>query len=207
MCDQQRLRPACAYAQSDQSLCQLLEYSTTVKLLTEHHLEFQSLKGGCRGSSESTLVKMPHCWKSHVTAHFHMNFLGIPEQADIANTFYSQFEEDFTPSDSDDEDEQAQTVIRRKTGDSDDDADVMFGSDGASQIDTEVTLTKKDDEDELYNHLQYVLDKNEDAGEGILLTINFLKFRPFFSLFSNKNVGNQGCYSQNVCQNSKQGRP
>ena len=26
------------------------------------------LKGGCTGSSESTLVKMPHCWKSHVTA-------------------------------------------------------------------------------------------------------------------------------------------
>ena len=40
-----------------------------VKLLTEHHLEFQSLKGGCTGSFESTLVKMPHCWKSHVTAH------------------------------------------------------------------------------------------------------------------------------------------
>ena len=138
-----------------------------VKLLTEHHLEFLSLKGGCTGSSQSTLVKMPHCWKSHAAAHIHMNFLGIPEQADIANTFYSQFEEDFTPSDSD-EDEQAQTVIRRKTGDSDDDADVMFGSDGASQIDTEVTLTKKDDEDELYNHLQYVLDKNEDAGEGVL---------------------------------------
>ena len=41
----------------------------TVKLLTEHHLEFLSLKGGCIGSSESTLVKMPHCWKSHVVAH------------------------------------------------------------------------------------------------------------------------------------------
>ena len=38
-----------------------------VKLLTEHHLEFLSLKGGCRDSSESTLVKLPHCWKSHVT--------------------------------------------------------------------------------------------------------------------------------------------
>ena len=36
-----------------------------VKLLTEHHLEFLSLKGGCRGSSKSTYVKMPHCWKSH----------------------------------------------------------------------------------------------------------------------------------------------
>ena len=30
-----------------------------VKLLTEHHLEFLSLKGGCRGSSESTLDKIP----------------------------------------------------------------------------------------------------------------------------------------------------
>ena len=40
-----------------------------VKLLTEHHLEFPSLKGGCRGWSESTHVKMPHCWKSHVAAY------------------------------------------------------------------------------------------------------------------------------------------
>ena len=40
-----------------------------VKLLTEHHLDFLGLKGGCRGSSESTLAKMPHCWKYHVTAH------------------------------------------------------------------------------------------------------------------------------------------
>ena len=40
-----------------------------VKLLTEHHLAFLSLIGGCRGSSESTLVKMSNSWKSHVTAH------------------------------------------------------------------------------------------------------------------------------------------
>ena len=39
-----------------------------VKLLTEHHLEFLSLKGGCRGSSQSIHVKMPHCWKSHALA-------------------------------------------------------------------------------------------------------------------------------------------
>ena len=39
MCDQQRLRPACAYAKSDQSLCLSLDYSTSVKLLTEHHLQ------------------------------------------------------------------------------------------------------------------------------------------------------------------------
>ena len=30
------------------------------------NLEFLSLKGGCIGSSESTLVKMPHRWKSHI---------------------------------------------------------------------------------------------------------------------------------------------
>ena len=41
----------------------------SVKLLTEHHLEFLISKGDCTGSSESTLVKMPHCWKSHVAAH------------------------------------------------------------------------------------------------------------------------------------------
>ena len=40
-----------------------------VKLLTEHHLEFLSLTGGCSGSSESTLVIMSNCWKSHAVAH------------------------------------------------------------------------------------------------------------------------------------------
>ena len=46
-----------------------------VKLPTEHQLEFLSLKGDCTGSSESSLVKMPHCWKSHVTAHMSMIWL------------------------------------------------------------------------------------------------------------------------------------
>ena len=41
----------------------------TVELLTKQHLEFLSLKRDCRGSSESSLVKKPHCWKSRVTAH------------------------------------------------------------------------------------------------------------------------------------------
>ena len=39
-----------------------------IKLLTEHYLEFLSLKGGCRCSSESTHVKMPHSWESHALA-------------------------------------------------------------------------------------------------------------------------------------------
>ena len=43
----------------------------TVKLLTEQHLDVLSLKAGCTGLSESTLVKMPHCWESHVTAQLY----------------------------------------------------------------------------------------------------------------------------------------
>ena len=37
----------------------------SVKLLTEHYLQFLSFKEGCTGSSESTLIKK-HCWKSRV---------------------------------------------------------------------------------------------------------------------------------------------
>ena len=56
----------------------------TVKLLTEHHFEFLSFKGGCTGSSESTHVKMPHCWKSQATAHnsFSVSLIGV----DLGNT-------------------------------------------------------------------------------------------------------------------------
>ena len=61
------------YVQSDQSLSKLLEYSMTVKLLTEHYLEFLSLTGGCTGSYEPTLVKVQHCWKSHVAAHIYVS--------------------------------------------------------------------------------------------------------------------------------------
>ena len=46
----------------------------TVELLTEQYLELLSLKGGCIGSSESTLVKMPQGGKSHVAAN--LLFLG-----------------------------------------------------------------------------------------------------------------------------------
>ena len=47
----------------------------SVKLLTEYHLEFLSLKGGCTGLSESTLVKTPHCCKSHDAAHLLSDFI------------------------------------------------------------------------------------------------------------------------------------
>ena len=55
------------------SLFLSLEYSISVKLLTEHHLEFLLLKVDCTDTSESTLVKIPHCWKSHVAAHILMH--------------------------------------------------------------------------------------------------------------------------------------
>ena len=48
----------------------------SVRLLTEHHLEFLSLKGGCTGSSESTLVKMSNYWKSHAAAQM-LSFLPV----------------------------------------------------------------------------------------------------------------------------------
>ena len=41
-------------------------------------MKFLSFKGACLGSSESIHVKMPHCWKSHITAvcHFPIGILG-----------------------------------------------------------------------------------------------------------------------------------
>ena len=56
----------------------------SVKLLNEHHLELLSLKGGYTGSSESTLVKMRHCWKSHVAAQ---RFLAIRRAISLNETF------------------------------------------------------------------------------------------------------------------------
>ena len=47
----------------------------SVKLLTEHHLEFLGLERGYTGSYESTLVKMPHFWISNVATHVY-NCLG-----------------------------------------------------------------------------------------------------------------------------------
>ena len=59
-----------------------------VKLLTEHHLEFLGLKGGCGGSSKSTLVKMSNCWKSHALAHIinKENSITLPTRSDVKIT-------------------------------------------------------------------------------------------------------------------------
>ena len=55
-----------------------------IELLTEHHLDCLSLKGGCRGSSESPLVKMSNCLKSHATAQL-ISFFNLvkTESADV----------------------------------------------------------------------------------------------------------------------------
>ena len=58
-----------AKAQSDQSTGLSLENSITFELLTEHYLKFLSFIGDCTGSSESTLVEMPHCCRSHFAAN------------------------------------------------------------------------------------------------------------------------------------------
>ena len=40
----------------------------SIKLQTERRLELLSFKGGYTGPSESTLIKMLYCWKSHAAA-------------------------------------------------------------------------------------------------------------------------------------------
>ena len=67
----------------------------TVKLLTQHHLEFLSLKGGCTGSSESTLVKIPHCWKSRHGSNFLLSFSMIVSHSQLnLSDFDGKVEED-----------------------------------------------------------------------------------------------------------------
>ena len=62
----------------------------SVKLLTEHHWEFLSFKGGCKGSSEFTLVKMPHLWKSHVMAQMQLNSLEVVADPDLFEILYAK---------------------------------------------------------------------------------------------------------------------
>ena len=57
----------------------------SVKLLTEHRLEFVSLNGGYTGSSESTLVKM-HC----NAAQFMIYYWLRADAYDTLGTFISQ---------------------------------------------------------------------------------------------------------------------
>ena len=60
----------------------------SVKLLTEHHLQFLALKEGCRGSSGSTLAKIPHCWKAYAAAHEYVCYCFIYRWAINTVEFY-----------------------------------------------------------------------------------------------------------------------
>ena len=64
MCHQLKLQPACAQAQSDQSLSWSLEYFMTVKLLTEQHTEFLSLKKATQAHLSL------HLSKCHIVGNF-----------------------------------------------------------------------------------------------------------------------------------------
>ena len=55
-----KAKTSCAYAQSGQSLCLSLEYFMDIKLLTEHHLKFRSLKRGYTGLSGSIHIVGNH---------------------------------------------------------------------------------------------------------------------------------------------------
>ena len=57
----------------------------TVTLLTERHLQFLALKGGCIGLSESTLAKIPHCWKS---GHGSYVLIGNTENNNFGVTYH-----------------------------------------------------------------------------------------------------------------------
>ena len=55
----------------------------TVKLLTEHHLEFLSLKGGCTGSSESTLSFIAFNLSDVVIIIGHKSCIGHKSQGQV----------------------------------------------------------------------------------------------------------------------------
>ena len=66
MCDHQSLRSACAYAQSDKSLCSSLEHSTGDKLLAEHHLELLTLNETAQARRSLHLSKW-HIVRNHMS--------------------------------------------------------------------------------------------------------------------------------------------
>ena len=71
----------------------------TVKLLTEQIMGLLSLTRGCADSSESTLVKMPHLWKSHVAAHMlcsiYARIDGMCNKIEQSNKIVVQYQVDF----------------------------------------------------------------------------------------------------------------
>ena len=108
---------------------------------------------------------------------------GYPDNPALANTYYSQFEDDFTPSD-EEEDEAAETVVpRRRMDDGDDDDDILFGS-GSRTL-------NGDEDDEFYHQLKYVMDKDNDTGIPFVCLFNCLLyaiFHHFFKYVEGQNI-------------------
>ena len=53
--------------------CVLENKNIILKIRRSKVTDYAALKGGRTGSSESTHVKKPHCWKSHVAAHIYFS--------------------------------------------------------------------------------------------------------------------------------------
>ena len=78
MCDHQSLRSPCAYTQSDLRLSWSLKYSMTVDLLTEHHFEFISLKGGASQARLSLHLSKCHINGNHMSRlKYNIFWLGL----------------------------------------------------------------------------------------------------------------------------------
>ena len=56
-----------SYQPAHTRLCKSHKYSMNVNLLTEHHLKFLSLKGGCTDSSESLQLSKYHIVGNHMS--------------------------------------------------------------------------------------------------------------------------------------------
>ena len=56
--------------------------------MNEHHLEFLSLKGGCTGSSESTLVKMSYCRSLIMLLTVYKDSMRFPHPAFVFCLFF-----------------------------------------------------------------------------------------------------------------------
>jgi len=84
-------------------------------------------------------------------------FVGIPENEELVNTYYSQYD-DFSDSSESSDDEGKQTVIHRNSADGTLKTD--FGS-----MDGDTIVGHSNDEDQFYNCLQDVLEQGGDAGK------------------------------------------
>ncbi|KAJ8313204.1 hypothetical protein KUTeg_009245 [Tegillarca granosa] len=127
----------------------------------------------------------------------------IPDKPDLAETYYSQFNDDFTDSESDDDDEgtlegTVGTVIQKKplnksTGGAKvpRDSGIGSGSDGdETRRSVELTAgTNADEEEHLFNLLQDVLDQGENAemSLGTLIVSIFIYKQVFCMIFDHVN--------------------